>query len=183
MLTWSDYNKKTLGEPRPMAVSAAAYVSAPNPKALDLGCGSGNETRYLLQKGFSVVSVDSNPNVKEFVPNAIISKFEDFVFPKDEFDLVIAMFALPFCAPDKINAVIENIKSSLRHGGVFAGQFFGLEDTWSNRGNMNFQNESEVRAFFEDLEILKLKEVKEERPTALDDPHFWHILHIIARKK
>lgn len=182
MHTWSDYNKKVLGEPRPIAVSAAAYVSAPNPKALDLGCGPGNETRYLLQKGFSVISVDSNPGVKEFVPDAIISKFEEYAFPKEEFDVVFAMFALPFCAPDKIDVVIEGIKSSLKQGGVFAGQFFGPEDTWASRKDMNFQGEQEVRAFFENFEILKLKEVKEEKPTALGDPHFWHIFHIIARK-
>lgn len=182
MNTWNDYFKKTKGKPRPLLVEALPYSNKEG-KALDLGCGAGNDSRYLQEMGYSVVSIDSSKEVKEHVPNAIISTLEDYVFPKNEFAIVNAQFVLPFCAQNKIRNIVESIKESLVPGGIFTGQFFGHKDSWSKNPKMSFQTENDVRNFFKDFEILKLKEQKEQKKTALGEPHFWHVFHVIARKK
>ncbi len=181
MNTWEDYNKKTKGEPRPMLVAVIKRILIDNPKALDLGCGAGNETRFLKQKGFTVVSVDANPGVRDFVPDAIISKFEDYEFPMQEFDLVVAMYSLPFCAPDKIDGVMMRSITSMKHGATFIGQFFGLEDSWSGDKNMNFKTRAEIEKYFVGFE-LEINEKKYSKETAMGEPHFWHVFHVIAKK-
>jgi len=35
--------------------------TAPNPRLLDLGCGTGEHSRFLAAKGFDVVGIDSSP--------------------------------------------------------------------------------------------------------------------------
>lgn len=182
MNVWGDYFRKTKGNPRPLLVEALSYA-VKGGKALDLGSGAGNDTRYLQERGYSVISVDSSSKVKEYVPDAVISTFEEYPFPKNEFVIVNAQFALPFCSPEKINNVVTSIKASLIPGGVFVGQFFGPEDSWSGNPEMNFQTKDQVKNFFSDFELLKLVETKKEAETALGEPHFWHVFHVIARKK
>ena len=75
-------------------------------KALDLGCGAGNDSRFLKERGFEVTSVDSNETVRDFVPEVMISSFEDFHFG-DGYSLINAQYALPFCNPQEINKSIN----------------------------------------------------------------------------
>jgi len=57
---WSGYVSKTTGTPpRPLYQRAVALFDHPG-AAVDLGCGAGNETLDLLQRGWSVHAVDSS---------------------------------------------------------------------------------------------------------------------------
>ena len=54
MSHWSQYIAKTKNKsPRPLLVRALSYVKNKN-KALDLGAGALNDSRYLLENGFKV---------------------------------------------------------------------------------------------------------------------------------
>jgi len=179
---WDDYYKKTKAvHPRPLLAEAVGHA-IPG-KALDLGCGAGNDTRFLNAQGFDTTSIDSNADVKKHLPGAIIAKVEDYRFPHNTYSVVNAQFTLPFCAPDQINMVMQNIEKSLIPHGLFVGQFFGPEDSWSGRPDMNFHSEAEVREYFKHYVILKFEEVNNEKPTALGDPHHWHVFHVIAAKR
>src|SRR5687768_15210206 len=60
--SWAAYYAGTRGNPPwPLLVRAVAMVPAPG-DALDLGCGAGNETRFLLDSGFRVTAVDADSN-------------------------------------------------------------------------------------------------------------------------
>lgn len=128
---WSDYYKATKAKPpRPLLVKALEFVENKD-KAIDLGGGALNDTKYLLDQGFDVTVVDKSPLMEQEakdIPSdklhAFTAAFEDFNFPKEEYDLASAMFALPFAAPNHFNAVFEKIKDSLKKGGIFCGQIF-----------------------------------------------------------
>lgn len=170
-------------EARPLLVEALPYVNNKN-YALDFGCGAGNDSRYLKGKGFRVTSVDSNPEVKEYFddPDLIISTYADFDFPIEHYDLVNAQYALPFNPPGSFNLMFERLTKSLKQGSIFAGQFFGKEDSWSNNKDMTFHTEARVRSLLSAYKIHVFREEKREGKTALGENKFWHVFHVIAEK-
>lgn len=183
---WKIYQKLTNKQiPRPLLVEAINFVLKKG-SGLDLGSGALSESKFLLDNGFEkVIAVDiekfEDINDRRF--NFIKSKFEDFDFPIETFDLVNAQFALPFIKQETLPLIFEKLKNSLVAGGIFTGQFFGKNDSWNHNQNMNFQTKEEVLKLLEDMEIIKLKEMENDGKTASGDIKHWHVFHIIARKK
>ena len=188
---WPAYFNATKDhKPRPLLVEAMTFIGKRD-AALDLGAGALNETEYLFEQGFNrVVAVDAEPKFLDFCKElgsdkltCIVSTFDEFNFPVDEYDLVNAQFALPFNSPSTFAEVFARIKSSLKKGGIFTGQFFGVNDSWA-KGNsdMTFHTKAEVEKFLADMEIVKLEEVEKDDKTAAGDMKHWHVFHVIARK-
>ena len=186
---WSDYYNATKAKPpRPLLVKALGFVSNKG-KAIDLGGGALNDTRYLLEQGFDVTVIDKSPlmeqeaqNIKNDKIHAFTSGFEEFNFIKEEYDIASAMFALPFTAPAYFNEVFEKIKGSLKKGGIFCGQFFGDRDEWRTNTNMTFHTKEQAQELLKDLEIILFKEDEKDDKTAKGEMKHWHVFHIIARK-
>jgi SAM-dependent methyltransferase len=186
---WSEYYKVTKAKPpRPLLVKALAFVTNKG-KAIDIGGGALNDTRYLLDQGFEVTVIDKSPLMEQEAKNiknekllAFTSAFEDFNFPQNEFDLVSAMFALPFINPDHFSTVFAKIKDSLKTGGVFCGQFFGDRDEWKTNHDMTFHTKEQAHELLKDMESISFAEDEKDDKTAKGDMKHWHVFHIIARK-
>jgi tellurite methyltransferase len=186
---WKSYLDKTKsGPPRPLLVEALQYVENKN-VALDLGAGSGVDTAYLLSEGFKVTAVDSSPKSQEMIEpmeraTFVLSKFADFKFAGTSYDLVNAQFALPFNPKDSFEDLIQNIKKSLRTGGVFTGQFFGPNDQWNTPdAKLTFTSPDEAKKHLEGMEILKFEDKEYEGQTALQGPKHWHVINFIAKNR
>lgn len=189
--TWVEYHMTTKDlPPSPLLVESFSYLKHNN-HALDLGAGGLKDSKFLLSKGFkNVTIVDSEATVSESAKDLpvnkveiIITPFDQFNFPKEEYDLVNAQFSLPFNPPSTFNRVIEKLKSSLKMEGIFTGQLFGINDEWNVPGkNMTFNTESEVRDLFSDMDILKLIEVDRDGTLAKGTPKHWNYFNVIARK-
>lgn len=182
-LRWNTYfsNTKDMGA-RPLLVEALSYVNNKN-YALDIGCGVGADTYFLSANGFSVTSVDSASEVKEYLPDAIISTFTNFPFPIEKYDLVNAQYSLPFNPPTSFINMFEKLTKSLKSGGIFTGQFFGEKDSWSHRKEMTFYTEKEIKKLLEPYKIQVSRERKEDGKIASGEVKFWHVFNIIAEKK
>jgi SAM-dependent methyltransferase len=186
---WSDYYKATKAKPpRPLLVKALEYVSNKD-KAIDIGGGALNDTRYLLDQGFDVITIDKSPLVEDKAKNipsdklhAYTTSFEDFDFPKEEYNLASAMFALPFTAPEHFGKVFSKIKDSLKMGGIFCGQFFGDRDEWKTNLNMTFHTKEQAQELLNGLKIISFKEDEKDDKTATGGIKHWHVFHVIARK-
>src|SRR5687768_2070499 len=101
--SWVDYYTATEGRPpREPLVRAVESLGRPG-DALDLGCGVGNDTRYLLEQGFRVTAVDADPDSfagrqpsNDPQLRTIQSRFGDISLNPASYDLISAQFALPF---------------------------------------------------------------------------------------
>lgn len=182
------YEAQGSNPPRAELVEALAFVSSKD-TALDLGAGSLRDSVYLLDQGFRhVTAVDSNPSVGEIQKDLssgleiIISKFEDFNFPEESFDIINAQYSLPFISHREFENIFLKIKKSLKKGGVFTGQFFGDKDEWKYSRDMNFLTKEESLELVQDMDIIKFTEEEKDEKTAAGVDKHWHIFNMILRR-
>jgi len=189
---WDNYYQKIQGrEPRQLLLDVLEnYSMGESLHAIDLGCGDGTESIALLKHGFYVLAVDGTeagikrlmdklPQEAQTRLQTQTAKFEEFVLPSA--DLIHASYSIPFCHPDHFPTLWEKIRNALNPGGRFAGQFFGVHDSWANDPDMTFHTEEQVRAMLDGLEIELFNE-EDEDGKSTSGPKHWHLFTVIARK-
>lgn len=159
--------------------------------AIELGCGAGRDTIYLIKNGWNVLAID-----REDVSSKIQSKLnkeevKKFKFSQQKFEnikleknnLVVANFSIPFCNKNNFKELWNKINNSILKDGYFVGNFFGNNDEWkSTKEEMTFMTKKQVLELFENFEIIEIKEVEKDNLTGLGKMKHWHIFNIIAQK-
>lgn len=189
---WLEFYEITKNKPpSPLLVKSLNFVKNKN-NALDLGAGALRDTRFLLQTGFKhITAVDSEPLMVEASKElgnknlqVANSRFNDFEYLAEKYDLVNAQWALPFNPPETFGEMWNKVKRSIKNGGIFTGQFFGVNDEWNKPGTkMTFHTKEQIQDLLSDMEILELTEEDKDSTTANKTPKHWHVFHVIARKK
>lgn len=93
---------------------------------LDLCCGSGQATQFLVQYSQDVTGLDVSPvslqRAKRNVPRAkyVEALAEEMPFPDAQFDLVHTSVAMHEMAPSILRQIIQEVYRVLKPGGVFA---------------------------------------------------------------
>lgn len=190
--SWDEYYKKIQGRaPRQLLLDVLEkYPADTSLQAIDLGCGDGTESTYLLSQGWTVFAVDgAKAGIKRLLEKAPkegqvrlqtqVAKFEEVALPMA--DLIHASYSIPFCHPDHFPALWNKIADALNPGGRFAGQFFGIHDSWATESDMTFHTETQVRAMLGGLETEYFHELDEDGQAA-SGPKHWHVFTVIARK-
>lgn len=158
--------------------------------ALDLGCGAGAETSYLLDQGYEVTAVEGNPVAEQFVRSLphqdklhfVLSDME--TFPFGQYNFINASRSLPFVHKDRFNEVFAKLKASLLPKGIFVGHFFGIHDGWNEpHDTRTFLTKAEILNLLSDLIVVKLNEIEKDDRLINGDPKHWHIFEVIAQKQ
>jgi trans-aconitate methyltransferase len=189
---WDEYYQKIQGRaPRQLLLDALEkFPAGESLQAIDLGSGDGTETIALLSRGWRVLAVDGAeagikrlldkvPTEAQNLLQTQVAKFEEVILPPA--DLIHASYSLPFCHPDHFPALWEKIANALNPGGRFAGQFFGVHDSWADNQDMTFHTETQVRAMIENLETEYFHE-EDADGQAASGPKHWHVFTVIVRK-
>ncbi|HEY6406914.1 MAG TPA: class I SAM-dependent methyltransferase [Ktedonobacteraceae bacterium] len=185
---WEEFYHITKNNPPWPRLVRAVSLLGHTGEALDLGCGGGRDTRYLLARGFQVTAVDNEAASLAALADLpserlrlVQSTFEDFSFAS--YDLINAHFALPFTHKEQFSAVFVRLKAALKAGGIFVGQFFGINDSWNTpETTMTFISSEQAHAQLTELEILEFEEEDQDGTTARGDAKHWHVYHIVARQ-
>ena len=103
--------------------------------AIDLGCGAGRDTIYLIKNGWNVLSID-----KEDTRELISSKLDEeeikrFRFVRQDFEnieleknnLLVANFSIPFCKKECFNEFWNKIFESILKERILCGKFFWIK--------------------------------------------------------
>jgi SAM-dependent methyltransferase len=187
MKDWTNYQNKTYGDD----VCKLLIEFLDNYKidnAIDLGCGSGNETVYMIKDGIKVLAIDRQLN-QDFILNRLSdnekkmisfkeSSFEDVELPRT--NLLTAFFSIPFCNPNNFDELWNKIYNSIEDDGYFVGQLFGDRDSWNVVDSINTFPIDKVKDYLKKYRIIKLEEVEYVRES---DNKKWHFYDIIAQKK
>ncbi|MGB7444136.1 MAG: class I SAM-dependent methyltransferase [Coleofasciculaceae cyanobacterium] len=95
-------------------------------KVLDLCCGSGQATQFLLRLSHHVTGLDISPvsleRARQNVPQAtyVQGLAEEMPLPNEQFDLVHTSAALHEMEPEQLRQIITEIYRVLKPGGKFA---------------------------------------------------------------
>ena len=196
---WDRYYKNKLDQPpRQVIVKALNLFELPG-KAIDIGCGVGNETILMLNSGWQVWAIDSEPKALQIINQrkdikdsrkllAAIANFEENstwdMLP--QVDFISASYALPFCNRHSFEKVWTHIKQKLNSGGRFAGHFFGLNYqgfTEKEMKQMTFFTKEEILNLLQDFDIEYFQEVEEDSKSGTGKAIHSHIFEVIVQKK
>ncbi len=123
-----------LGEASPALIHFIDGLENKNMKILIPGCGNAYEAEYLLNKGFSTITLlDISPSLTDSLKlkwkaiKGIQVCCEDFFEHEGQYDLILEQTF--FCAlnPLRRKAYCEKMKSLLKEGGQLAGLLFNRQ--------------------------------------------------------
>ncbi|MCB0336422.1 MAG: methyltransferase domain-containing protein [Bdellovibrionales bacterium] len=190
---WSDYYDKWRGQPANELLLKVLEEYAPtsdSSTALDLGSGTGRDSFELLGRGWLVLAIDSQELaikiIKQDVPedvrgrlSAIAGSFVEVPFPQCL--LVNASMSLFFCDRTDFSIVWGKILAALLPGGIFVGNFLGINDDWSGEEGFSSHTQDELRELLAPMEILDFEENEFDGHRANGEPKHWHLFSVIAR--
>jgi tellurite methyltransferase len=127
----------------------------PGMRVLEAGCGSGRNLAYLLQAGYDVAAVDSDPQsvtqvrrlAADLAPalpgdNFRIESVEAMSFQDNFADVVLSIAVLHFARDEtQFNAMLASLWRVLRPGGLFfcrLASSIGMADRMVPRGGRRF---------------------------------------------
>jgi len=136
---------------------------------IDLGCGFGNDTLYLSERGYEVISCDyaieSLKIIEEFVPNPntrLFNILDGLPFPDKSAKVVIADLSIHYFTWEDTNRVVRDIFRVLENGGYLLCRVNSTKDSNYGAGKgtyieKNYYNiEGKLKRYFdkEQLELL-----------------------------
>ncbi|BAS56019.1 type 11 methyltransferase [Leptolyngbya boryana NIES-2135] len=113
------------GEARFRQLALQGLTIEPETKVLDLCCGSGQTTQFLVQRSRHVTGLDASPlsiqRAKKNVPEAeYVEAFaEQNPLPDQSFDVVHTSAAMHEMQPQQLRQILQQVHRVLKPNGVF----------------------------------------------------------------
>lgn len=102
---------------------------------LDLGCGTGADTLYLIERGYKVLSCDFSKealkSVKDNIPNSkvkYLNMMEKFPIDDNAYSLVIADLSLHYFDNNTTIHIMNEIKRILKNNGILLSRVASIND-------------------------------------------------------
>lgn len=132
-----EYYKNTVGVKLDHLYKRFLALIPKEGKILDAGCGSGRDTLYFINEGYTVTSMDASQTMaklcQELTGQACLNlTFHDMVF-KEDFDGIWACATLLHVPRNDINVVILKLTNGVKVNGVIYASFkYGSKEEFRN---------------------------------------------------
>lgn len=103
------------------------YITADHSRILDIACGPGNITKYLLDRNpeYKILGIDLSPNMLDLAQaNNPLAKFQlmdcrEIDTIEQKFEGITCGFCLPYLTREEAIELIANVSRLLTPGGIF----------------------------------------------------------------
>ena len=139
-----------------------------NFEILDLGCGIGADTLYLIERGFKVLSCDFSlealENIKKNISNSqtqYLDMIETFPLASESYALIIADLSLHYFDNETTIHIMSEIKRILKNNGILLARVASVKDFNFGAGigeqlEKNFYFEGDyTKRFFDSEDVNK----------------------------
>ena len=131
---------------------------------LDFGCGSGRDTKYFLEQGYSVEAVDGSAELCKLASQYTGIQVKHMLFEElaavDKYDGIWACSSILHLPIDKLAKVMQKMETALKKNGVIYTSFkYG---TFSGERNGRFFTDMTEAAFADLLQRVAGLEVEEQ---------------------
>ena len=167
-----------------------------NPSILEIACGPGNLTKYLLQKteNIRIHGIDLAPNMielaKQNCPKASFEVLDCRHISKlhQKYEGVVAGFCLPYLDKYEASTLLEGISNLLIPGGVL--YLSTIEGTYSSSGLKKGSTGDEIFQYYYSLSEIegfltkfRFKLIWKQRVSIESNPHQDIDIILIAEKQ
>lgn len=162
---------------------------------LDLGCGQGRDSLFMLKKGFRVIAVDKSQEglnkiletvnmakLPEGMIELICGDVKGFSIKANGFSVINAFNVFQFMDKSDVLSVIGSIKNGLISGGyVVVSGFLSAPDKNTDKG---FFKEGELKDLFSDFAPVFYEEKVIDDPghPGCPNPHQHRVVKMISQK-
>jgi SAM-dependent methyltransferase len=154
---------------------------------LDLGCGSGRDSVYFIDRGFDVTAVDGSEEMCELASihigqDVLHMQFSELDF-QEVFDGIWACASLLHTTPDELEDILSKVIESLKPSGVLYmsfkyGEFSGFRNgRYFN--DLKTKDLKDLLSNFNNIDLLETWKSPDVRTERGDD--LW--LNVIVKKK
>ena len=135
-------------------------VTLNKPKILEIGCGPGNITRYLLSKrpDFDIMGIDVAPNMVELArKNNSLARFavmdcRDIGKVEEQFDGIICGFCLPYIDQESCIQLLIDAYNLINQGGVIYISF--VEGSPEKSGFLSGSTGDRTYFYYHELDVI-----------------------------
>ena len=100
--------------------------------AIDLGCGAGRDTIYLIKNGWNVLAIDKEETKGLIEEKLNENELKNFRFSLQNFqnveleknNLIVSNFSIPFCGKKYFKEFWNKIEESIEKGRIFCWELF-----------------------------------------------------------
>ncbi len=158
----------------------------PNSLILDLGCGSGRDSRYFLDQGHRIVAVDPVETIAacaaKYLGHPVRVQKAEEIDEKDTFDGIWACASLLHIPKSRMKATFQAINNALKPGGIWFMSFKKGESESRDQKQRFFNNYSlplmeQLLTHFPQLSVI---EISESRTLLRGEQQAW--LNILVAK-
>jgi len=181
------YIKKT--QQLDMGETRKAFIDLLPAKAhiLDLGCGSGRDSRAFLDRSFTVTASDACPAIAEltskFLGQKVLLQTAQEICDKEKYDAIWACASLLHIPKQEILDTSIAITSALKPGGIWYMSFkLGNGERWNADGRFfnNYTIET-LKKLLSSIPQIKILSLYEKEATTYDSTQCW--LNALVKKE
>ena len=133
---WDNWSKRRSGIPAyDLWLDEYIDLFDEDKEILDLGCGIGADTLYLLEKGYKVLSTDfSNEalqSIKNNIPNSktmYLDMRDNFPFEENSYSIIVADLSLHYFDNETTIHIMNEIKRILSNNGILLARVASVND-------------------------------------------------------
>jgi SAM-dependent methyltransferase len=172
-----------------------AHFMKPGWKALAIADGEGRNGVFLAELGLDVLAVDFSPAAlaksqtlareRGVAIKTLQADLETWSWPVNAFDVVVGIF-FQFCAPAARQTIFNNIKRTLKPGGLLLLEGYGLGQLQYKSGGPSEPDRLYTRALLEeafaDFSSIDIKEYDAELSEGTRHVGMASLVDLVGRK-